>query len=297
MAYVLSLPISNPLDRPFVEPLCIRSRASVISQISNGTIRHGRQRSQTVQWPLSDEHRLASQTVLNYMRASESDSTPRNSPAPSKASSINELAVNKQNETQQNTARSVMEDVQQSEDDVVPFPPLERTAHHSSEEQRDHVSLLIPSSPPQHSLDNSLPFKRWLSTLRTRHEHAAPRETTRWQRQTHSPRSGHHKSLSISSSMGMLTGVCFATLTMAGTSIAPTSRHGRQSQFQSDNTSYRGPRLSMDSGSPSVEPGIDGKAWYRSVQRRNIVEEILQSEESYISDMKAMIHVRTCNKT
>ncbi|KAE9988827.1 hypothetical protein EG328_007431 [Venturia inaequalis] len=45
MAYVLSLPSTNPLERPFANPLCMRSCSSFTSQASLGTVRHHTPRS------------------------------------------------------------------------------------------------------------------------------------------------------------------------------------------------------------------------------------------------------------
>lgn len=45
MAYVLSLPSTNPLERPFANPLCMRSCSSFASQASLGTVRHHTPRS------------------------------------------------------------------------------------------------------------------------------------------------------------------------------------------------------------------------------------------------------------
>lgn len=298
MAYVLSLSPSNPLDRPFAEPpnFCNRSRASITSQISAGTIRHIRQRSQTMPWPLPDDtsrlesSRLASRTVLNYIRDFDRASEPP--PTPDRDSSVYELAREEiEHVAELESDLLTADSVKQSEDSIVPFPPLEPLVGAAASDRDDHIALAIPESSPAHASVNSSPFKRWLRTLRRRNDLAAHPITAVGATHPQSPRSGHNRSLSLSSSMGILTGVKSATLTLAGTSIAPTSRYGRQGILHSDNTSHREPRLSVDSASPSVEATIDGKAWYRSVQRRNIVEEIVQSEESYISDMKAMVHV------
>ena len=277
----------------------MRSRASIASQLSNGTVRHSRKRSQTIQWPLQDEttrldaSRLASRTVLNYIRDFDlTRETPP--PPPSRDSSVYELAKEELDPLEEASTQELpVDDVLESEGSVVPFPPREPASELATSERDDHIHLNVPDRLNEHNFANSSPFKRWLSTLRKRHDDIGPRHNTQRQDPAQSPRSGHLKSLSISSSMGILTGVKSAALTLAGTSIAPTSRYGRQGHFHSDTTSHHGPRLSIDSMSPSVEVTIDRKAWYRSVQRRNIVEEIVQSEASYISDMKAMVHVRS----
>lgn len=144
--------------------------------------------------------------------------------------------------------------------------------------------------------------RRWLSTLRRRkqqqptptmpsaHRYAlddfdsrplSPERTT----QTH-----HKKSESWSSSLRLVTAVRSATATLASMSIATVSRKnakwGRAHQ-----------RSSIISGSeprPSVDSQIsvmDEAAKQRSRKRRNKLEELIRSEESYVADVKALSNV------
>lgn len=104
--------------------------------------------------------------------------------------------------------------------------------------------------------------------------------------------SGHRKSLSLSSSMGLLSAVNSASMTIASTSIAPTSRRRAFSGLSSrDHSEFSGPRSSVDSTAPSIGANIDLKALERSVRRRRIVEEIVATEEDYVNDMKALYNV------
>lgn len=300
MASVLPLhpPPPSFVDRSFAEPFCLRSQESVSSRLSTATKSHTRQRSHTLPWPLSDEtNKLTSRSVLNYIRdVGQSAETP---PSPSKALPLREIPRDPEcDEDFQASTVLATRQVQESEDSVEPFPPLEPTAidHTCQISERNEM---VDGTEIVRAVGGPSPFKRWLSTLRKRHPSTEnPQGTTRRLGQLHSPRSGHHKTNSLSSSMGMLTAVKSAPLTLAGTSIAPSTQ-GRQSYFQSDaaSMSFRGPRLSIDSASPPVELIADSRAWYRSIQRRNVVEEIMESEESYISDMKAMIHVPTISFT
>jgi hypothetical protein len=153
-----------------------------------------------------------------------------------------------------------------------------------------------------------LPFKRWLSTLRRRN--IKKRKTVKSDQMNptlHEPRlekslgmqhhssghAGHHKSYSLTSSLGFITAVKSATGTLASTSIAPRSRRGPVSgHLCSDHGSsaFSAVRMSFDSRI-SNEPVLDVKAWDRSVQRRKIIEELIESEESYIADTKALVNV------
>lgn len=103
---------------------------------------------------------------------------------------------------------------------------------------------------------------------------------------------GHRKSLSLSSSMGLLSAVNSASMTIASTSIAPTSRRRAFSGLSSrEHSEFSDPRSSFDSNAPSIGANIDVKALERSVQRRRILEEIVATEEGYVNDMKALYNV------
>jgi len=81
-------------------------------------------------------------------------------------------------------------------------------------------------------------------------------------------------------------------MTIASASIAPpshrrnlsgvTRREKRSSDFSDTRMSYE----SNPFGGPMEED-----AWKRAVQRRYILEELVSSEESYISDMKVLYNV------
>lgn len=95
MAYVLSLPSTNPLERPFANPLCMRSCSSFTSQASLGTVRHHTPRSVSAASarstlstpnglrPKHDENThpgLASRSLLSLMHDLNSTTPPGPSP-------------------------------------------------------------------------------------------------------------------------------------------------------------------------------------------------------------------------
>ncbi|KIW08936.1 uncharacterized protein PV09_00852 [Verruconis gallopava] len=295
MAYVLSLPTRSPWEQAFLEPPCLRSRVSILSQISTETIQHSPQRRQSLSWPLTDDStRLASSTVLNYIY--NFNLSPKRPRTGSTLSTLRDLTFSgvENRENNNNSSRdSIDKPVDEFQKSTTPLPSPEGA---TCEKERD-----LASEPFQYTLSGSheqpviqSPFKRWLSTLRRRHSLGTfMPDRDPWLDRTSTSRLGHHKASSFSSSIGFLTAVKSANLTLAGTSIAPTSKHGRKPHVNSDNTSIscHGPRASVESNTGSIEPTLDGQAWFRSIQRRNIVDEILSSEESYISDMKAMIHI------
>lgn len=141
------------------------------------------------------------------------------------------------------------------------------------------------------------PFKRWLNTLQRRHQptrHPYPPSSVPFV--TGSSESIVMRSrieqrtsrASDSSSHAFITAVRSATVTLAETSIAPKSWIGERFGH------IRG-RLSRSAhgshDSTSVDPIWDELAWSRSVHRRKILEEVIESEESYVADLKVLVNV------
>jgi hypothetical protein len=157
-------------------------------------------------------------------------------------------------------------------------------------------------------VDNTQPFRRWMSTLRRRH-------AQRWKDQLADlPRlsfetademsvisrpvgrrseSVRRASESMSSSMGYVTTMKAASMTVASTSIAPRSDAGLQGKVRLGNRSsnYSDARRSIESHRGALGPVLDESTWLRSLQRRKVVEELIASEESYIADLKVLINV------
>lgn len=209
------------------------------------------------------------------------------------------------------------------EDEIIPFPSfytaqeeffgcdnneaLSDVDEESSEStitdatEEDVTIMPFHTSPPAAS--NNVPFRRWLSTLRKNNQTQSRFGTLRGGRQSlddskplpATPKSRRHrKSLSMSSSLGFITGVHSASVTIAGTSIAPLShrstvasrfRRGHRSSLMSD------ARPSLDGALAGSDAGVDKASWLRAVQRRKILEELIATEESYIGDMKILMNV------
>jgi hypothetical protein len=362
MAYVLSLPSTNPLERPFTNPPCMRSFSSFASQASLRTVLHHTPRSVSEAStrsasstpnglrPRNDENghpQLASRSLLSLIHDLNSTTPPglplgqisrqaslcssgSLSPVP-RTESIRPLKrktarirSHRCTEERSSTPRSSIDgdnisllSVQQPPEVQFTTKHVEpETVHISNErgdvdELFDHQGEIQETSPPK-AIPEHLPFKRWLSTLRRKNQQRRRDMGSNLQIPTfdgsyglsylESPRqhcvrqSGHRKSLSLTSSLGLLTAVKSASMTLTVTSLATKSRAGtRSARLRGDNRSSRFSdiRTSFESTSPSVDNVIDEKAWARSVQRRKIVEELLYSEENYIVDMKALVNVRT----
>lgn len=147
---------------------------------------------------------------------------------------------------------------------------------------------------------------RWITTLRKRNVHqnmltgddstlSESKNQQKTQPQCETANNGRKRSLSLSSSLAFVTTVKSASMTIASASIAPpshrknlngiTRREKRSSDFSDARMSYESNPLSL--GALMEEED----AWKRAVQRRYILEELVSSEESYISDMKALFNV------
>ena len=168
-----------------------------------------------------------------------------------------------------------------------------------------------PDEEPETAVDPAptypQPFRRWMSTLRRRHAQRRKDHSTDIPRASFDmmegdgelgplrevPQSTRRTSESLSSSMGGVVAMKSASITIAGTSIAPRSETGLQGKSRMGNRSsyYSDARKSGESHRGTLGPVIDESAWLRSLQRRRVVEEIIASEESYVADLKVLINV------
>ena len=152
------------------------------------------------------------------------------------------------------------------------------------------------------------PFKRWVSKLRRKKHKVPPHVSLRTERWTLddfdraplplpplSPRrnrqvGGHHKSDSQNSSLRFITSIRSATATVASASIATISRRAskwRRGHQRSSVVSASDPRPSVD----SARSIVDEAAKQRSRKRREKLEELIRTEESYVADVKALSNV------
>jgi len=156
----------------------------------------------------------------------------------------------------------------------------------------------------------SHPFRRWVDTIHLkkvqRHQTLSSREN-RWSLDDfddppvqdtvllQSPvHRSHRKSTSWASS-GFVTAVKSASMSLATLSVAPHSRKARGSTLiRSSNRSSRLSRsfnrVSLDEASISG-PIIDEASRERAIKRRRTLEELVESEESYVADLKVLVNV------
>ena len=155
----------------------------------------------------------------------------------------------------------------------------------------------LPPLPPSPRL------RRWISTLRRRKQtkqidsidRNQPFISDSFGSRPASPMkrrdSQHKKSNSNCSSLAFITAVRSATATIASASITTVSRRHtawRRGHQRSSVISGSDPRPSID----SQRSVMDEAARQRSRKRRDKVEELIRTEESYVADIKALSNVR-----
>ena len=333
MASVLSLAASSPLREPHRHHVFERSGSSFGSVVSTGTVQHHPIRrlsgsslsSLTSLWAppfrRSDNapSRLSSSHDLSLRRCTTSSDRRSTSSSNSRRTSFVSLLSSKLRSesalnTEQNETRlldvaendgevpdGITEEVECAEPDRVdiadcpaPEPPNIEVAEYP-EVDATEASLKSPR------------FQRWLSTLRRRKQQiqsglTPPSQKLKLRYLNTSPMSpvkrrlqNHEHSDSRSSSAGFVTAVKSATATIASTSIATVS-HGnarwRRGHQRSSLLSGSDPRPSVD----SQRSAIDEAAKQRSQKRRDKLEELIRSEESYVADMKALSNVRSWHR-
>jgi hypothetical protein len=181
---------------------------------------------------------------------------------------------------------------------ISPLRPSSAASFHSVIHNRGlHANLLGGDATSDE--EPSKPFQRWVSTLRRRkRQQTDPLVTSRSERwclddfdhASLQPFSPHTRSNSNTSSIGFIAGVKSATVTLASVSIAPLSR--RASKWR--RTHNRSSILSTSDPRPSVDTQrsmLDEAGKLRSRKRREKLEELIRTEESYVADLKALSNV------
>ncbi|KAH0542149.1 hypothetical protein FGG08_003449 [Glutinoglossum americanum] len=185
-------------------------------------------------------------------------------------------------------------------------PPQLETGADSQVELEDGPA---PSSAPRQTNTYSekennsrQPFYRWIETLKRkkiRHRTSIPglhKGKAYDDLDSSSAYESHrHTKSSSYSSMGFVSAVKTASISLASFTGPSASRKTRQSAQQRSGTrssrfSDNEARLSIDSsGMPAAV--IDEGTRERAIKRRRILEELLSTEESYIADLKILINL------
>lgn len=162
----------------------------------------------------------------------------------------------------------------------------------------------LPTDQPQQP-STERPFNRWIKTLHRRavqrreasstDEHGSDNEIKATE--TH-PRS-HHKKSSSASSLGFVTAVKSASISLASFSVAPRSRRTTLQSSNGIRATERGSNPANASGRQSEDSSynfakgsvVDEGVIDRSLQRRRVIEEIISTEESYVADVRFLMNV------
>jgi len=150
------------------------------------------------------------------------------------------------------------------------------------------------------------PFHKWMRTLHRRAIHRQIMEPTNGAPfPTHGHgfrlgRTSHYRQSSSGSSTAFVTAMKSATVSVAGTSFFTKSRRntarssrGHSRAERSSAASIAHPRLSTDSTCAGRLIVMDQAVTERSLQRRRILEELIETEESYIGDVRFLMNVCT----
>lgn len=167
----------------------------------------------------------------------------------------------------------------------------------------EDIDIALGGEIVDDSVDTSKhPLKRWMSTLRRRtaKQHSALRDShPSAQNPPMSPQCNrsplrHRKSDSWTSSTDFVTAVKSASVTLASFSIGSLSRAGTRKSGRSKLWRQSGGsdvRKSVNSDAPSMRSIMDEAARQRSRKRREKLEELIRTEESYLGDLKALSNV------
>ena len=192
----------------------------------------------------------------------------------------------------------------------IPSLKEERGTSDKGEKRPDRLYPPLPDNVTPQATE-PVPFRRWMSTLRRKtgqRRRTVIARKERWvfddfdeQKLSNEPlipSFDHRRSKSGTSSMQFIRAVKSTSITIASTSVAQISRRGaRLARVMSENRSSRlsENRDSLDSTAFSVGVATDIGALTRSIQRRNILEELINSERGYISDLRSLESVSSVN--
>ena len=200
-----------------------------------------------------------------------------------------------------NPGRGLSFDIRKQE--TLSIPRLPSSA---SQEMTSPRSFKVAS---EHPVKSENPVKRLIGTLRTqgpRRRHSLTVRKERWIlddfEDTGSTEldllqnerlNGHHKASSWTSS-GIRNAIKSATVKLHSATSRPHSPIFARARLLKSNRGSRvsnaTTRVSLD-GDQVVARLIDHAARERAVQRRRVVEELVSSEESYVADLKVLLHV------
>jgi hypothetical protein len=143
------------------------------------------------------------------------------------------------------------------------------------------------------------PFDKWIKTLHRRAQHqqrsaGLAMQTQRTSRSNESNAASRHRKSSSGSSFGYVDDVKSASISLASESVVER-HHKRGARSCISSTADQASRNSVAiarCSEESTSARLDPAALERLLQRRRILEELISTEESYITDIKFLTNVR-----
>ncbi|KAG9247514.1 RhoGEF domain-containing protein [Calycina marina] len=161
-------------------------------------------------------------------------------------------------------------------------------------DSESEIDIATSQRPDNHAKQ---PFNRWLRNLQKRRMTVnGPLDSVEksFLETSERPQRSHHQKTSSESSSGFVTAVKSATISLASFSIAP---HSRQTGVSSRNKADRSSRAS-NAGRQSEDSSFfargvvaDQGVTNRLIQRRQVIEELIATEENYVADIKFLKQV------
>ncbi|KAK3940059.1 hypothetical protein QBC46DRAFT_354467 [Diplogelasinospora grovesii] len=187
--------------------------------------------------------------------------------------------------------------------DSVSLEQQSKNTEYFSDEGEDFEHTANGAAP-----SSSTPFYKWIRTIQKR---AARRREVMGSEgdvalcyvsadgdSSVSWRSSHRRQSSSGSSFGFVTAVKSASISLTSASVLTRSRRNalrsslaRSKTDRSSRASVEGARLSEDSTCLDRQMITDPLVMERSQRRRRILEELIHTEESYIGDVRLLMHV------
>ena len=174
-----------------------------------------------------------------------------------------------------------------------------------SREMLDRLGESVQGNVKESKVEAPRPFQKWMRSLQRRAMH----HSTQWAKQPHITgpvHAGHHaisgrlqpRKSSSGSSFGFVAAVRSASASLASVSAVARSKrttarsHCPSRTDRSSRASISGSRVSEDSSIFDKPAVIDVAVVERSLQRRRILEELINTEEGYIGDIRFLMNVK-----
>lgn len=204
--------------------------------------------------------------------------------------------------------RGRLRDLSNKDLSVIPSPdiPLEEEHQDDRFKQSEKSDKLAFAAAASNQQNPTRRLPRWMSILRRRHaknkSQPKPAVTETALEDAGYPLLGdpvvHDERRSSShSSRGLVNAMKHASAGLVNHGLGLGSRKNgtsshRRSWARSSGSSNAQRRSSEENGTVPRTPVYDEAAWRRAIRRRQILEELISSEESYIEDLKILVNVR-----